>query len=101
MKLQKKRLSWFIDVCLAKLTEVKAQCNSYLGARPMSDARARILDMSGPKLIVQPDDGEKPIMDFLHSAQKTVALKQFTFTHPLLLDAVMALHKKGVRCASC
>ena len=40
MKLQKKRLSWFIDVCLAKLTEVKAQCNSYLGARPMSDARA-------------------------------------------------------------
>ena len=53
--------------------------------------------MSGPKLIVQPDDGEKPVMDFLNSAHKTVALKQFTFTHPLLLDTVMALHKKGVR----
>jgi cardiolipin synthase A/B len=53
--------------------------------------------MSGPKLIVQPDDGEKPVMDFLNSAHKTVALKLFTFTHPLVLDAVMALHKKGVR----
>ena len=52
--------------------------------------------MSGRKLIVQPDHGEKPVMDFLNSAQKTVALKQFTFTHPLLLDTVMALHKKGV-----
>ncbi len=65
--------------------------------RPMSDERASILDMSGPKLIVQPDDGEKPVMDFLKSAQKTVALKQFTFTHPLLLDTVMALPKNGVR----
>jgi phosphatidylserine/phosphatidylglycerophosphate/cardiolipin synthase-like enzyme len=54
-------------------------------------------DMSGRKLIVQPDHGEKPVMDFLNSAHKTVALKQFTFTHPLLLDTVMALHKKGVR----
>ena len=54
-------------------------------------------DMSGHKLIVQPDHGEKPVMDFLNSAHKTVALKQFTFTHPLLLDTVMALHKKGVR----
>jgi cardiolipin synthase A/B len=53
--------------------------------------------MSGPKLIVQPDDGEKPVTDFLNSANKTVALKLFTFTHPLLLDTVMALHKKGVR----
>ena len=53
--------------------------------------------MSGPKLIVQPDDGEKPVTDFLNSAHKTVALKLFTFTHPLLLDTVMALHKKGVR----
>ena len=53
--------------------------------------------MSGPKLIVQPDDGEKPVTDFLNSAHKTVTLKQFTFTHPLLLDTVMALHKKGVR----
>src|SRR4029077_13381803 len=53
-------------------------------------------DMSGRKLIVQPDHGEKPVMDFLNSAQKTLALKQFTFTHPLLLDTVMALHKKGV-----
>ena len=56
--------------------------------RPMLDERANILDMSGPKLIVQPDDGEKFVIDFLNSTQKTVALKQFTFTHPLLLDVL-------------
>ena len=55
------------------------------------------LGMSGPKLIVQPDDGEKPVVNFLKSVRKTVALKQFTFTHPILLDTVMALHQKGVR----
>jgi cardiolipin synthase len=55
------------------------------------------LGMSGPKLIVQPDDGEKPVVHFLESARKTVTLKQYTFTHPLLLDTVMALHRKGVR----
>ena len=53
--------------------------------------------MSGPKLIVQPDDGEKPVVHFLKSARKTVTLKQYTFTHPLLLDTVITLHKKGVR----
>src|SRR5262249_50614379 len=88
MKLRK-RLSGFKDACDAWL---RSRLNA---TRPKSDARASIL--SAPKLIVQPDDGEKPIIDFLHSAQKTVALKQFTFTHPLLLDAVLALHKKGVR----
>ena len=85
-----------------RLSGLKDACDAWLRSRlnttrPKSDPRASILDMSGPRLIVQPDDGEKPIMDFLHSAQKTVALKQFTFTHPLLLDAVMALHKRGVR----
>jgi phosphatidylserine/phosphatidylglycerophosphate/cardiolipin synthase-like enzyme len=30
------------------------------------------VNVSGPKLIVQPDDGEKPVMDFLNSAHKTV-----------------------------
>ena len=88
------------------LSELKDACEGWLRSRLNAtvastrgrfQTRARILDMRVPKLIVQPDDGEKPIVDFLHSAQETVALKQFTFTHPLLLDAVMALHKKGVR----
>jgi len=90
MKLRR-GLSGLKDVCDAWL---RSRLNT---TRPKSDARANILDMSRPKLIVQPDDGERPVIDFLHSAQKTVVLKQFTFTHPLLLDAVMALHKKGVR----
>jgi phosphatidylserine/phosphatidylglycerophosphate/cardiolipin synthase-like enzyme len=53
--------------------------------------------MSGPKLIVQPDDGVQPVLNFLRSATKTVVLKQFTFTHPFVLDEVMALHRKGVQ----
>src|SRR5262249_7391797 len=76
------------DVCPAKVTEtgmklrkrlsgLKDACGAWLRSRlsttrPKSDARASILDMSGPKLIVQPDDGEKPVVDFLHSAQKTL-----------------------------
>ena len=87
--------------CKDALRSCKDAVQSWLTAvsrrGPTSDKRASILDTSGPKLIVQPDDGEKPVMDFLKSAQKTVALKQFTFTHPLLLDTVMALHKRGVR----
>ena len=55
------------------------------------------MGISGPKLIVQPDDGEKPVVNFLKSARKTVTLKQYTLTHPLLLDTVMALYQKGVR----
>ena len=55
------------------------------------------MGISGPKLIVQPDDGEKPAVNFLKSARKTVTLKQYTLTHPLLLDTVMALYQKGVR----
>ena len=64
---------------------------------PAQVMEKRALGMSGPKLIVQPDDGEKPVVNFLKSVRKTVALKQFTFTHPILLDTVMALHQKGVR----
>jgi phosphatidylserine/phosphatidylglycerophosphate/cardiolipin synthase-like enzyme len=94
MKLQT-RLSGLKDDLRSWL---KSRLNTTVASthRPISDERASILDMSGPKLIVQPDDGEKPVVDFLNSAQKTVALKQFSFTHPLLLDTVMALHKKGV-----
>jgi len=51
----------------------------------------------GPELIVQPDDGVRPVADFLRSARKTVVLKQFTFTHPFLLDEVLALHQNGVQ----
>jgi phosphatidylserine/phosphatidylglycerophosphate/cardiolipin synthase-like enzyme len=83
-----KRLSGIKDAL--RTAEIKAQ-------QQRLPPRYGQCDMSGLKLIVQPDDGEKPVMDFLNSAHKTVALKQFTFTHPLLLDTVMALHKKGVR----
>jgi phosphatidylserine/phosphatidylglycerophosphate/cardiolipin synthase-like enzyme len=83
-----KRLSGIKDAL--RTAEIKAQ-------QQRLPPRYGQCDMSGLKLIVQPDDGEKPVMDFLNSAHKTVALKQFTFTHPLLLDTVTALHKKGVR----
>jgi cardiolipin synthase A/B len=101
MKPQKRpsELKDALQGCKDALRSCKDAVQSWLRLNPTvaSRRRASILDMSGPKLIVQPDDGEKPVMDFLKSAQKTVALKQFTFTHPLLLDTVMALHKRGVR----
>ena len=52
--------------------------------------------MSRPELIVQPDDGLQPVVAFLASARKSISLKLFTFTHPVLLDAIMDLHRKGV-----
>jgi cardiolipin synthase A/B len=56
-----------------------------------------MVDSSHPRLIVQPDDGVLPVVQLLRSATKTACLKQFTFTHPLLLSEVMALNQKGVR----
>ena len=53
--------------------------------------------MSRPELIVQPDDGLQPVVAFLASARKSISLKLFTFTHPVLLNTIMGLHRKRVR----
>lgn len=46
--------------------------------------------------IVQPDHGVAPVIDFLRSAKSEILIKQFTFDHPLLLEELLSLHKRGV-----
>lgn len=48
------------------------------------------------KLIIQPDDGVAPVIEFIRSAKTSLALKQFTFTHPEIFDAIIAAHANGV-----
>ncbi|GAS86543.1 phospholipase D-like domain-containing protein [Mycolicibacterium brisbanense] len=49
-----------------------------------------------PRLIVQPDDGVQPVLDFISSAQSSLLIKQFTFTEPSLVAAVIDRHRGGV-----
>jgi len=50
----------------------------------------------GPRLIVQPDDGLGPVLDFIGSAQTSLLIKQFTFTDESLIDAVVARKQAGL-----
>ena len=47
-------------------------------------------------LIVLPDDTAKPILNAIHSAQKSIWVKMFVFSDPALLQAVAAAKKRGV-----
>ena len=49
-----------------------------------------------PRLIVEPDDGLDPVREFINSAQKSLLIKQFTFTEPSLIAAVIARKNAGV-----
>ena len=48
------------------------------------------------RLIVQPDDGLEPVREFINSAEKSLLIKQFTFTEPSLIEAVIDRKKAGV-----
>jgi len=48
------------------------------------------------KLIVQPDEGATPVIEFIRSAKTSLILKQFTFTHPEILQALLDAHATGV-----
>ncbi|NMN97623.1 phospholipase D-like domain-containing protein [Antrihabitans stalactiti] len=48
------------------------------------------------RIIVEPDDGVRPVHDFIDSAQTSLLVKQFTFTEPELIEAVIERHKAGV-----
>lgn len=52
--------------------------------------------MSSPHLIVQPDDGVAPVRDFINSAKKSLLIKQFTYSEPTLLQAVVDRKNAGV-----
>ncbi|HYP94218.1 MAG TPA: chromate transporter [Mycobacterium sp.] len=49
-----------------------------------------------PRLIVEPDDGLEPVREFIDSAQTSLIVKQFTFTEPSLVAAVIDRKKAGV-----
>jgi phosphatidylserine/phosphatidylglycerophosphate/cardiolipin synthase-like enzyme len=51
---------------------------------------------SGPRLIVQPDDGLDPVREFISSAQASLLIKQFTFTSEDLIEAVIGRRNAGV-----
>ncbi|OBI82746.1 phosphatidylserine/phosphatidylglycerophosphate/cardiolipin synthase family protein [Mycobacterium sp. E740] len=51
---------------------------------------------SSPRLIVETDDGLEPVLDFINSAEKSLFIKQFTFTEPKLIGAVVERKKAGV-----
>lgn len=48
-------------------------------------------------LIVQPDDGIAPILKTIEGAKKSIDIKMFQFTDPVLIEAVIAAHKRGVK----
>jgi len=47
-------------------------------------------------LIVEPDDGLEPVLQFIESAQYSLLVKQFTFTDESLIQAVIDRKKAGV-----
>jgi phosphatidylserine/phosphatidylglycerophosphate/cardiolipin synthase-like enzyme len=50
-----------------------------------------------PHLIVEPDDGVEPVRNLINSAEKSLLIKQFTFSEPTLLQAVTDRKNGGVQ----
>ncbi len=48
-------------------------------------------------LVVLPDDSAQPILDAIHEATKSLRIKMFLFSDPMLLDAVVDAHRRGVK----
>lgn len=48
-------------------------------------------------LIVQPDDGITPILNTLEGAKSSLDIKMFQFTDPVLIEAVVNAHKRGIK----
>jgi cardiolipin synthase A/B len=48
-------------------------------------------------LIVQPDDGIAPILKTLDGAKKSLDIKMFQFTDPVLMQAVVNAHQRGIK----
>jgi hypothetical protein len=57
------------------------------------------MSLSFSHLVVEPDDGIPPVLDFISSAEKTLLIKQFTFSEPSLMQAVAERKTAGSRCA--
>ncbi len=49
-----------------------------------------------PSLIIEPDDGVAPVLNFIQTARRSLLIKQFTFTEPSLIQAVIDRKHAGV-----
>lgn len=50
-----------------------------------------------PTLIVEPDEGVKPMREAIDSARRALLMKQFSFNEPSLVEAAKAAHGRGVK----
>jgi cardiolipin synthase len=66
------------------------------GGRDWSVLASTLVQPRGPRLIVEPDDGLGPVLEFIGSAQASLLIKQFTFTDESLIDAVVDRKQAGV-----
>jgi cardiolipin synthase len=64
--------------------------------RPWWVLASTLVQPNGPRLIVEPDDGLGPVLEFIGSAQTSLLIKQFTFTDESLIDAVIERKRAGV-----
>jgi phosphatidylserine/phosphatidylglycerophosphate/cardiolipin synthase-like enzyme len=48
-------------------------------------------------LVVLPDDSVRPLVEAIHQASKSLRIKMFVFSDPVLLQAVIAAHNRGVK----
>ena len=52
---------------------------------------------AGPaRILVQPDDGVEPVVRLMGAARQSITVKQFSFTHPALLEAALGASRAGV-----
>lgn len=52
--------------------------------------------INGLRLIVEPDEGVEPVRELIASAQRSLLIKQFTFTDETVIEAVVERKKAGV-----
>ena len=48
-------------------------------------------------LIIQPDDGIQPILGTIDGAERSLDIKMFQFTDPVLIQAVIEAHRRGLK----
>ena len=55
-----------------------------------------LMELVPPRLIVEPDDGVDPVREFIETAERSLFIKQFTFTEESLIQAVVDRKNAGV-----
>src|SRR5437868_4987664 len=53
--------------------------------------------MSSRYLVVLPDDSAQPILDVIGAASRSLRVKMFVFSDPVLTEAVIAARRRGVK----